>query len=161
MWPADHWDSGVRRRIRGRRFELAPLLSRVQNVGAEGGAARRTVAQYLEFQHTCAWIGAFAGEHVPPYWESALSSVLDEIIMASDFLYCRLGHDQRLLHLLPGGHIGAGAAICERSWHFEAGDRGGAVLVIRGMMERPAACVGIRTGSGGAAGSPSSGCRVS
>jgi hypothetical protein len=131
-WPADHWDSAIHCRARGPQFELAPLLSRVQNIGVEGGATPRSADQHRFYQHYSASIAAFDDYAGDGYWESAVSSALDEIVLSSDFLYCRLGHDQRLLQLLPGGRIGAGAAACERSWHLEEAREGAAILVIVG-----------------------------
>jgi predicted SAM-dependent methyltransferase len=46
------------------------------------------------------------------------------------FLYRRVGHDERLLHLLSGGEIGQGRAEREERWDVRLGDP--AVLVIIG-----------------------------
>jgi hypothetical protein len=60
-----------------------------------------------------------------------------EIVAASPFLYVRRGADERPLHLLADGRIGAGAAAAERRWYLEPGlsgaqPSGDATLILAG-----------------------------
>lgn len=48
--------------------------------------------------------------------KSELLVIGDTTKHAGDYLYRRVGHDERIMTLQEGGTIGAGAAGCERSW---------------------------------------------
>jgi predicted SAM-dependent methyltransferase len=52
-------------------------------------------------------------------------------LSAGFFMYRRIGYDERIMHLLPGGQIGQGSAAREERWSLRLGD-GRAVLVILG-----------------------------
>ena len=52
-------------------------------------------------------------------------------LSAGFFMYRRVGYDERVMHLLPGGQIGQGSAAREERWSLRLGD-GRTVLVILG-----------------------------
>lgn len=54
-----------------------------------------------------------------------------ELLCVRYYLYRRLGSEERVLSLLPGGTIGDGASEWEAGWRVELGD-GGRVLIIEG-----------------------------
>jgi FkbM family methyltransferase len=49
------------------------------------------------------------------------------------FRYVRLGHDARVMELLPGGQIGAGRAPCERHWRLDERADGAVELLLIGL----------------------------
>jgi hypothetical protein len=81
-WPADDrqisWDTVIDKLSRRDRFEVRPLLARVQNIGAEGGAHVPGAAWHAEHHLNRHWVENTPGprvdvwHEVPPEYTTAL-----------------------------------------------------------------------------------------
>ena len=56
-WDSESWDTHLNNVVRGDRFEITPVLSRFQNIGAEEGAHVPSPQWHRENQHLDFWAG--------------------------------------------------------------------------------------------------------
>ena len=72
-WPADDrqisWDTVIDKLTRRGRFEVRPMLARIQNIGAEGGAHVPGAAWHREHHLNPHWIETVAGPRVDKWHE--------------------------------------------------------------------------------------------
>jgi len=72
-WPADDrqisWDTVIDKLTRRDRFEVRPLLARVQNIGAEGGAHVPGAAWHREHHLNLHWIESVPGPRADEFHE--------------------------------------------------------------------------------------------
>lgn len=72
-WPADDrqvsWDTVIDKLTRRGRYEVRPLLARIQNIGAEGGAHVPGAAWHAEHHLNRVWVETEPGPRVDEWYE--------------------------------------------------------------------------------------------